>query len=303
MRATYEHLQPVPSAPNEAMRFGSRRQLLEDLALAVRPDLGPKVLAIFALDGFRECRELLGRFEAQALVAGLTQRLEQVAISTGAWYRPREDEFALLTDAERSALDPLLARAAGALSDADRPVPVRAACGVVVVPDEASDPIAALRLADERLATAQPGRKPRERRRVPRPGTVAHVAGAAAAPEGTLEPLQLIHREIVDASVHAERSGRIDRLVDVATTLAMLADAVRIDTRDPTRLQGQPRDAARVPLLIKELAVKLAALEAVQGPAIVQALRLVREPIPVISDLSPIVLMALDQVSAALESA
>lgn len=306
MVETIECAESASEAPHagQPLSFGSREQLLADLAEAVKPNLRPKVLAIFALAGFREFVDHLGRLESQALLAELASRLEQSVTPAGSWYRPREDEFALLGDAGDPALEPLLDHAVAALCRPGRPVPVTAAFGSVVVPDEASDPIAALRLADERLTASQPGRQPRERRRHLRPGAQRDRprsrGGSDIAPA---EPLESIRSELVEASANARRTRRIDQLLDVAGTLAMLADAVRIDYRDTGTLQGQPRDAARMPLLLKELGIKLAALEALEGPAIAEAMKLVQEPNPLASNMSQKVLTALDEIRAALAAA
>lgn len=83
----------------------------------------------------------------------------------------------------------------------------------------------------------------------------------------------------------------------------MLADAVRVDDGETGRLQGQPRAPARMLLLLKELDVKLAALEALEGPVIEQTVKLVQEPTPLASSLSAKVLSALDEIAAALAAA
>jgi len=280
--------------------FGSREQLLADLAEAVEPDSAPTALAIFALDGLREFVDRVGRMEGEALLAGLASRLEQAVSSDGSCYRPREDEFALLCDASDPLLELLLGRAAAALCEHGRAVPVTAALGSVVVPGEASDPIAALRLANTRLTAAQLGRQPRERRRDFRPGTQRDRPSSTAENDvASAEPLRAIHGELVEASANALRMRRLDQLLDIAGTLTTLADAVRVDDREAGTLQGRPRDSARLPLLLKELALKLAALNALKGPVIAEATKLVQEPNPLASNVNAKVLTALDEIAAA----
>ena len=249
-----------------------REQLLADLEGAVKPDLLPKVLAIFALGGFREYDEGLGRVESNALVSRFEGRLAQAVTPAGRWYRPRQDEFALLCDADDPSLKPLLDRAAAAVTEPGLPVPVSAAVGTVVVPDEASDPIAALRLADVRLAAAQPDRHPRDRRRdLSGPGTAAGP-GAQDTPArrrgiGRAAPGRAIHRELAESSENARRTRRVDHLLDVSGAVTVLAYAARIDWTGTGKLLKMPRDPGRIPLLLTELELKLAALAAaLDGP-------------------------------------
>lgn len=54
--------------------------------------------------------------------------------------------------------------AVAALRERAAPVAVTASWGAAMLPDEATDPVAALRLADERLASNAPRRRRRNRR-------------------------------------------------------------------------------------------------------------------------------------------
>ena len=280
--------------------FGSREELLADLAEATRSGVLPKVLVMFALDGFRDLDDTLGRVERQALLAGLVDRLERTVSSVGTCYQPRGDEFALLCPAGDALPEPLLHGAVAALSEHDQPVAVKAALASVVVPDEASDPIAALRLVDERLTAAHPGRPPRERRRHVRAGARRELAGNAGSSDAAASPLLAIHGELVEVSANALRIRRVDQLLDVAGTLTMLSDAVRIDDRDAGGLQGKPREPARIPLLLRELGLKLAALHALGGPRIREAIELVEQPAVLPTAMSAKVHKAFDEISAAL---
>lgn len=141
---------------------------------------------------------------------------------------------------------------------------------------------------------------PESRRSGPQPERPARRAANDVAPAGLLEA---ILGELVKASADARRTRRIDQLLDVAGTLTTLADAARIDTRDTATLQGRPRDGARIPLLLKELGIKLAALKALEGPEIAEAMKLSQETGPLASNISAKVLTALDAVGAALAAA
>ena len=287
-------------------RFGSRERLLVDLGAAMRPEGTPKVLALFALTGFRECVASLGRPGSQALLGRLSSRLEHVVGPAGSCYWPREDEFALLCDAGTPGLDSLLDRAAAALSDRSGAVAVTAACGAVAVPEEAGDPLSALQLADARLSDAQPGREPRGRRQ-----TFAAVRrhesdaseGADGADGPSAEPLKALRAEMVEASASRMRIWRVDQLLDIARTLTELADAARIDDGQTGGLQGQPRNAPRIPLLLKELSLKLAALRALGGPEIPGLCSLVEDASPRAGNTSAKVIAALDEIGAVLTAA
>jgi GGDEF domain-containing protein len=283
-------------------RFGSRERLLVDLSEAMRPEGAPKVLALFALTGFHECVATLGRPLSQALLGRLSSRLEQVVGPAGSCYWPREDEFALLCDAGTHALDALLGRAAAALSERSAAVAISAACGAVAVPGEAADPLSALQLADARLNDAQPDREPRDRRQtfaaVRRHASDGPESARDAGP--STEPLQALQAEMSEASASRMRVWRVDQLLDLARTLTELADAARIDDGQTGGLQGLPRDAPRIPLLLKELSLKLTALRALGGPEIPGLCSLVEDANPRAGNTSAKVIAALDEIGTVL---
>lgn len=145
--------------------FGSRRALLEDLAELVGDDAPPSVVAIFALEGLGEYGTFHGDLAREALLARLAQRLALKLRRVGACYRPRTDEFIALISAPLGDVIPLLDACAGVLRERDRYVTITASFGAALLPDEASDPIEALRVADERLLSNSPRRRPRRRQR------------------------------------------------------------------------------------------------------------------------------------------
>jgi GGDEF domain-containing protein len=301
-------LYPVEASINEMRAFPgvlqpprlrSRDELLADLERAASTGATTR-LVIFGLDGFREFLESHDTLEGEELLSELAGRFEEVAGAAGACYRPRHDEFAFLCDADRPEIESLLELALAALSEGSRELPLTAALGSVLVPAEAGSPIEALALADERLAAAQPRRAARERRRFQRPGSERHVAEEAG---GGSDSLHAIRAELAQASSSARRVRQVDQLLDVAETLTTLADAARIDDNGHGRLQGMPREPARIPLLLKELALKLAALRALDGPEIAAVSQLVDGSAPNISSLSSKVLSALDEVGTALAAA
>ena len=140
--------------------LGLRSRLLADLADAVAPGSSPSLLAIFALEGFREYEELNGVLEARKLLRSLATRLARALDGLGSCYRPRGDEFAALIDQPASVAS-VLEISVAALTEHDRYCPVAAVAGYSLVPSEASDPIEALALADRRLSANAPRRMPR----------------------------------------------------------------------------------------------------------------------------------------------
>jgi GGDEF domain-containing protein len=137
-----------------------RSALLADLGVAVAPGSRTSLLAVFVLDGLKEFEELKGVIEGRKLLGRLGERLSAVVHGVGTGYHPRNDEFAILVTGRVSA-SAILTDAIAALSESDRYYSVVATAGHVVLPDEASDPIEALIVADKRLTTASPRRAPR----------------------------------------------------------------------------------------------------------------------------------------------
>jgi len=142
--------------------FGNREQLLADLAHVT----GPTTLALFHLDGFHEYRDYFGRLQSDTVVVELADRLDRIVRTAGTCYRPREDEFAIVVGTPGAG--GLVEAARAVLSEPGRYVSIEATVGTAALPDDTRDPLAALRLADERVSTANPRRPPRERRRTPR---------------------------------------------------------------------------------------------------------------------------------------
>ena len=149
--------------------FGTRSKLLHDLEQAVQPESDPTLLVIFCLEGFEEYTDLLGRLESQSLLLRLAGRLATSLAPSAVCYRPRADEFAALVHTPIANVKPVLDNAILALREKGGIVAVSAAFGAAMLPDEASDAIGALTIADQRLSSNAPRRRPRNRRRFVRP--------------------------------------------------------------------------------------------------------------------------------------
>jgi GGDEF domain-containing protein len=144
--------------------FGTRLMLMGDLTVALRPDSPARILATFALGGFNDYADLYGRLEGQDLLARVGDRLTEAIDQPARFYRPRDTEFAAILDAPLTTVDEFLTTTASALTDRFAQFNLKLAYGAVMLPAEASEPIEALRLVDERLSLNDRARKRRERR-------------------------------------------------------------------------------------------------------------------------------------------
>jgi two-component system cell cycle response regulator len=133
--------------------LSNRRRLMLDLEREVRyasPEQ-PCALALFDLDGFKQYNDRFGHPVGDALLARLGRRLAEAVRGEGVAYRLGGDEFCLVAPVGEMAAGALAETARTALTDRGRGFEVSASCGMVVIPDEATDVASALRLADQRL--------------------------------------------------------------------------------------------------------------------------------------------------------
>jgi diguanylate cyclase (GGDEF)-like protein len=136
--------------------LGNRRRLMADLTERFAVEDGRSiVLAVFDLDGFKAYNDAYGHGAGDALLrrlgAKLAASLESCADEQCA-YRMGGDEFCLLADVDAGDAEPLVRRAAEALSEHGEGFSVSCSYGWVLLPDpDASHVSAALRLADRRM--------------------------------------------------------------------------------------------------------------------------------------------------------
>ena len=147
---------------DELTGFGTRSMLMHDLAEAVEPQSQPHTLAIFDLRGYVDS---YGRIEGDALLRRVADHFAE-ALEGARFYRPREDEFAVLLDGPAAIAEQRLTGAVTALSERLGTLKIVVAFGAATVPQEADKPIVAMRIADSRHYLR--GRRPRERRQFPR---------------------------------------------------------------------------------------------------------------------------------------
>jgi GGDEF domain-containing protein len=147
--------------------LGTRQALLGELAGAVHGGSAPTLLVIFSLDGFDDYVTLFGSLAGRTLVVKLAGRLADALGPEARCYRPRQDEFAALVPTQIDGVREILDAAVLALRERAPSVTVSAAWGAAMLPEEASEPVEALRVADTRLASNAPRRRRRNRRSDP----------------------------------------------------------------------------------------------------------------------------------------
>ncbi len=132
--------------------LANRRRLQTDLArLAERATpAAPLAVLILDLDGFKSYNDVFGHAAGDALLVRLGARLSEMTATLGASaYRLGGDEFCVL--GERGAFEELVRVSEAALSGVGEGFEIGASCGGATMPDEAVDPVDALRLADQRM--------------------------------------------------------------------------------------------------------------------------------------------------------
>jgi two-component system cell cycle response regulator len=130
----------------------NRRKLVLDLEHRLhREQRATTLLMLFDLDGFKGYNDSFGHPAGDALLARLGAKLNSVPGTKGAAYRLGGDEFCLTAFVDPGDAEPLIDRACAALSERGEGFEVSSSFGAVLLPDEATTPSDALRLADERL--------------------------------------------------------------------------------------------------------------------------------------------------------
>jgi diguanylate cyclase (GGDEF)-like protein len=133
--------------------LGNRRGLVAELdrVLAAGPAAEPRLLAIYDLDGFKSYNDMFGHPAGDALLARLATSLESVVAPFGNAYRLGGDEFCVVADVPPIEADAFLEETVTALGETGDGFTVTSSFGAVFLPDEATTPSDALRLADQRL--------------------------------------------------------------------------------------------------------------------------------------------------------
>jgi two-component system cell cycle response regulator len=142
--------------------LGNRRAFMLELQerLEIADESRPFVLALYDLDGFKNYNDTFGHLAGDALLKRLSKKLTTATSGWGVAYRMGGDEFCVLADF--AGLEPLelAATAAQALREQGEGFLVTSAYGAAVLPEEATTPSDALRLADTRMYAQKESRRP-----------------------------------------------------------------------------------------------------------------------------------------------
>ncbi|MGI8749817.1 MAG: diguanylate cyclase domain-containing protein [Thermoleophilaceae bacterium] len=134
-------------------RLPNRRALARDLETAIpRTREGrPLVLVLFDLDGFKLYNDTFGHPAGDALLVRLGHNLSTYLDGRGSAYRMGGDEFCALFEPREQVVEPIVTGAAGALSEQGEGFVIGCSYGSILLPLEAFDATAALRIADQRM--------------------------------------------------------------------------------------------------------------------------------------------------------
>jgi diguanylate cyclase (GGDEF)-like protein len=183
--------------------LGNRRALTRELE-AIEGE--PMVLALFDLDGFKHYNDTFGHPAGDALLVRLGSNLASCLEGRGRAFRMGGDEFCVLFEPGHDDPALLVESSAAALSEAGEGFSIGCSYGAISLPEEATEPAEALRIADQRMyASKHAGRMSAGRQskdvllralseRSPVLG--GHLSGVAELAERTARRLGLAPEEV-----------------------------------------------------------------------------------------------------------
>ena len=206
--------------------LANRRALLEELDRRV--ESGDRfLLALADLNGFKAYNDTYGHPAGDALLRRLGSKLQAACAGRGIAARPGGDEFCVLFDADTPE-DELQVLLGEALSEDGEGFSVSAACGLVAIPDDASDASEALRMADKRMYAAKAGSRRTTEWVMSRalgrmlderhPGLGRHVDEVAQLATACAQELGLAEEEID----HVRQAGELHDIGKVAIPKSIL---------------------------------------------------------------------------------
>jgi diguanylate cyclase (GGDEF)-like protein len=154
-----ENVAMLRASRDEAMTdaltgLGNRRALaaaIDDLLPEGEDGPGRLVLALFDLDGFKHYNDTFGHPAGDALLVRLGGNLAACLSGRGSAFRMGGDEFCVLIEPGNDEPEALVRSAAAALSESGDGFSIGCSYGSIMLPDEASEPAEALRIADHRM--------------------------------------------------------------------------------------------------------------------------------------------------------
>jgi two-component system cell cycle response regulator len=133
--------------------LGNRRALaraLDELLPLANPER-PLVLALFDLDGFKQYNDTFGHPAGDTLLVRLGGNLAAFLHGRGRAFRMGGDEFCALFQTSGEPSEPMVHGAAAALSEHGDGFSITCSHGAIALPLETTEPVEALRIADQRM--------------------------------------------------------------------------------------------------------------------------------------------------------
>jgi two-component system, cell cycle response regulator len=162
-----EYLKVMRSARLDALTdsvtgLGNRRRLLADLEweLGRRSGGDQRLLVLMDLDRFKSYNDTYGHPAGDLLLARVGESLGAAAGPHGCAFRLGGDEFCALVDPRSCTPGMIVGPMRAILATCGAEIELGVSYGNVLLPDEASAPVAALQLADERLYRHKRERRP-----------------------------------------------------------------------------------------------------------------------------------------------
>jgi GGDEF domain-containing protein len=140
--------------------IGSRDDLIADLGVAVAPGEPEKLFVVFRIEGFDQFTRQYGDGGPDALIGHVLRCLPPASGPFGFYYRPRKDELCVLISGCLDGVEGGLFEAANAVYEILGSSGISLDFGTAFLPEEASDPTAALALADGRMTGGPLARDP-----------------------------------------------------------------------------------------------------------------------------------------------
>lgn len=128
-----------------------RSRLFIDLDEATDPERPESVLVVFGFEALEEHHERGVDSAAETLLRQVASRVTRRITGFGTLYQPRRVELCALLDGSLIDLRRLLAEIRAEVDGLVRPYGARTTLGLAALPAEASDPLTALALADQRV--------------------------------------------------------------------------------------------------------------------------------------------------------
>ena len=241
MRASIE-VTSKEARTDELTGLPNRRALIEELERRSAAD-DRFTLVLADLNGFKRYNDTFGHPAGDALLRRLGQRLAGACQGHGTAARLGGDEFCVLLYGDVAG-DAAHALVRAALSDEGEGFLVTAASGLAVVPGDARDPSAALRLADSRMYAAKISGHPSAEQRLSgaltrmlderHPGLGDHVEEVAGLAVACAEALGLPDDEVRSI----ERAAELHDLGKVAIPSAILTKQGPLDDDEWSFMRG-----------------------------------------------------------------